>query len=128
MFRFAVAAAAAVGVLATGGAPTVHTQSGDVVGVLNGNVRSFETRTSVDSPPPHVPFSFSQAMYFKGIPYAADAGGANRWKAPQPVAAWSGSFNASEFGPGCVQARDSAVFPTFRAALWLCFLFPPADT
>ncbi|CAM5261150.1 Carboxylesterase type B domain-containing protein OS=Streptomyces aurantiogriseus OX=66870 GN=GCM10010251_82770 PE=4 SV=1 [Streptomyces aurantiogriseus] len=38
-----------------------------------------------------------------GIPYAADASGANRWKPPQPVARWSGIRDATTFGDRCAQ-------------------------
>lgn len=34
--------------------------------------------------------SAGTAMMWYGIPYGADTGGENRWKAPQPVEAWSG--------------------------------------
>jgi para-nitrobenzyl esterase len=40
---------------------------------------------------------------FLGIPFAADAGGANRWRAPQPAPRWQGVRQAKAFGPGCVQ-------------------------
>ena len=41
-----------------------------------------------------------------GVPYAADTSGANRWRPPQPVAAAPGKvFNASAFGPACMQGR-----------------------
>jgi para-nitrobenzyl esterase len=40
---------------------------------------------------------------FKGIPFAAPPMGANRWRAPQPVEAWTGVRPADRFAPGCMQ-------------------------
>jgi para-nitrobenzyl esterase len=42
---------------------------------------------------------------FMGIPYAAPAVGDLRWKAPQPVVAWTGDKAATKFGDMCMQAR-----------------------
>tara|TARA_Y100000996_G_scaffold279128_1_gene220102 strand:- start:1329 stop:2864 length:1536 start_codon:yes stop_codon:yes gene_type:complete len=47
----------------------------------------------------------SNGSYFKGIPYAADTSGDNRWRAPQEPEPWSKSFDASSFGPQCPQFR-----------------------
>ena len=44
------------------------------------------------------------ALSFKGIPYAADTGGANRFMAPRPVADWSGVRDATRYGERCPQA------------------------
>jgi para-nitrobenzyl esterase len=39
---------------------------------------------------------------FKAIPFAAPPVGALRWKAPQPVLAWSGVRRADTYSPGCM--------------------------
>ncbi len=42
---------------------------------------------------------------FKGIPFAAPPVGPLRWKAPQPVAIWTGIRKADEFGSRCMQGN-----------------------
>jgi para-nitrobenzyl esterase len=40
---------------------------------------------------------------FKGIPFAAPPTGAKRWRAPQPVEAWTGVRLANRYASGCMQ-------------------------
>src|SRR5437667_3575513 len=40
---------------------------------------------------------------FRGIPFAAPPVGELRWKAPQPIKAWSGLKKVDAFAPGCMQ-------------------------
>ena len=42
---------------------------------------------------------------FRGIPFAAPPTGALRWRAPQPVAKWTGVRKAETFGSVCVQPK-----------------------
>jgi para-nitrobenzyl esterase len=50
---------------------------------------------------------------WKGIPFAAPPVGANRWRAPQPVSAWNGVRDATEYGHDCMQVP----FPSDAAPL-----------
>ncbi|HVY23779.1 MAG TPA: carboxylesterase family protein [Steroidobacteraceae bacterium] len=43
------------------------------------------------------------ALVFKGIPYAGDVSGANRFKAPPPLKPWQGVFDATHLGPPTLQ-------------------------
>jgi para-nitrobenzyl esterase len=45
---------------------------------------------------------------FKGIPFAAPPVGNLRWKAPQPVIAWSGVKKVQAYAPGCMQDSGMA--------------------
>ncbi|MER5438466.1 carboxylesterase family protein [Streptomyces sp. NPDC002790] len=96
--------AATAGAVALGVAPVAGTAlsapSGDadaggvqrpaslVVGTADGKVRG-AARTGYNQ--------------WLGIPYAADAAGKNRWKAPQPVKKWSGARDARAFSDRCAQ-------------------------
>jgi para-nitrobenzyl esterase len=45
-----------------------------------------------------------QVRAFKGIPYAAPPVGDLRWQPPQPIAKWSHTLSAKDFGSRCLQA------------------------
>ena len=44
-----------------------------------------------------------EVRVYKGIPFAAPPVGDLRWRAPQPVAHWTGVRKADEFGAMCMQ-------------------------
>src|SRR5579872_964115 len=44
---------------------------------------------------------------YKGVPFAAPPVGELRWRAPAPVASWSGVRKAVAFAPACMQTGVS---------------------
>jgi len=64
----------------------------------------------------------SEIRVFKGIPFAAPPVGANRWRAPQPVAKWSQVRPATEYAPRCTQGggrQNANPPPTSEDCLYL---------
>lgn len=53
--------------------------------------------------------------HFLGVPFAEDAGGANRFAPPVPKKAWEGTLDATAFGHGCYSVNhnpDAAQHPS----------------
>jgi para-nitrobenzyl esterase len=55
--------------------------------------------------------SDGKVSIFRGIPYAAPPVGDLRWKAPQPVKAWTAVLHADDFGPSCMQDLQRSRLP-----------------
>jgi para-nitrobenzyl esterase len=51
------------------------------------------------------------AAAYLGIPYAVPPVGADRWKAPQPAADWTGTRDATHFGASCAQLATGSFGP-----------------
>ncbi|MGA2576413.1 MAG: carboxylesterase family protein, partial [Bryobacteraceae bacterium] len=77
---FAAAACGIVGHAAAATVDEVRVESGALKGAIAGGI-----------------------VAFKGIPYAASPTGQNRWRAPQPVAAWKGVRSAAAYASDCMQ-------------------------
>lgn len=92
MLTMAMAAILPLGApaIAQGSPPIARTDRGAVRGDIEGGVASW-----------------------KGIPFAAPPVGPLRWRAPQPVAAWTGVRDATAYAPDCMQVP----FPSDAAPL-----------
>ncbi len=77
---------------------TAAESAGKVVAVESGKLRGSET---------------AGVASWKGIPFAAPPIGANRWRAPQPPAAWQGVRDATQYAHDCMQVP----FPSDAAPL-----------
>jgi para-nitrobenzyl esterase len=102
MFRTVTVALATVLLAACGADKTAETRGaaatvGEVVQTKHGAVRG-ETVTELEN---------VTAFIYRGIPYAAPPVGELRWKAPQPVAAWEGERDATQWPNRCPQGQSN---------------------
>ena len=102
MFR-SVTSVLATAVLVSGCAektaetPAAPARIGEVVQTKQGVVRG-TTVTEIET---------VTAFIYRGIPYAAPPVGELRWKAPQPVAAWQGERDATNWPNRCPQGQSN---------------------
>lgn len=81
-----------------GGAVSYTAYAGEVTQINSGKIEGVEQ---------------GGVVAYKGIPFAQPPVGELRWRAPQPVKAWTGIFDASQYGPDCAQLP----FPSDAAPL-----------
>jgi para-nitrobenzyl esterase len=76
--------------------PTVTVDAGSLAGSVDGS---------------------SGVLVFRGIPYAAPPVGDGRWRAPAPVATWSGVRAADRLGKNCMQGQPYSDIDPFVAGV-----------
>ena len=65
-----------------------------------------------------LPGTDARITVFKGIPYAADTSGKNRWRAPQPAENWEGVRECYEFSPITMQKTPGEDPNAFYSKEW----------
>ncbi|PWY93100.1 carboxylesterase [Aspergillus sclerotioniger CBS 115572] len=84
------------------GAAVAQAQLWDqVIQTSYGPVKGYKYFTNETALEKYFGTSESNVTAFLGIPFAADTGYQNRWKAPQPREPWNETLNATSFGPAC---------------------------
>jgi para-nitrobenzyl esterase len=91
--RRAVIVAAGAAAAMTGAGQALAAAGGPVAATTAGRIRGAE-REGI--------------KIFKGVPYGADTGGANRWLPPKPAAKWTGIKDCLEYGPAPPQPSPIA--------------------
>lgn len=59
------------------------------------------------------------ALVYYGVPYGASTAGSNRWRAPQPVAPWSGILSAQTPKAGAAQYSDGSGYTGTEDCLYV---------
>lgn len=73
---------------------TIYSKDGNSKKTVRVKVAEGTIRTTTKGNVKGTKSSDAASLIWYGIPYGASTGGTNRWKAPQPVSAWSGTWNA----------------------------------
>ena len=64
------------------------------------------------------PGTDARITVFKGIPFADDTSGENRWRAPQPAKNWEGVRDCYEFAPITMQKTPGLDQNAFYSKEW----------
>lgn len=78
----------------------------EVIQIADGKVQGFQ---ALNNTTPSNLLNYKDITVWKGIPYAADTGGQNRWKPPQKVTPWNDTFQANAFGYQCPDGESTDV-------------------
>ena len=73
---------------------TIYSKDGNSKKTVRVKVAEGTVRTTTKGNVKGTKSSDATSLIWYGIPYGASTGGSNRWKAPQPVSAWTGTLYA----------------------------------
>ncbi len=98
---------------------TVTSKDGRAKKKLKVSVKSELIRTTSKGLVKGVEDADVKLLKWYGVPYGADTSGANRWKAPQPVAAWSGVRDATVQKAPAAQYNDGVSYQGTEDCLYV---------
>jgi para-nitrobenzyl esterase len=93
-FKWYAAWAVALALVSTCYAEDVHNSSAPTVTLVSGRLRGMRFGNERNE------------VAFLGVPYAAPPTAELRWKPPEPVARWTGTRDATQFGAACPQLPE----------------------
>ncbi len=89
---------------------TITSKDGHATKKIKVKVQSELVRTTSKGKVKGVEDADGKALVWYGVPYGASTAGGNRWKAPQPVAAWSGTLSAVSAKQPAAQYSDGTSY------------------
>lgn len=98
---------------------TITSKDGSKVKKVKVSVQSELVRTTSKGSVVGVEEADAKALVWYGIPYGASTAGSNRWKAPRPVEAWTGTRSAVTPREGAAQYSDGTGFAGTEDCLYV---------
>lgn len=89
---------------------TITSKDGSKTKKVTVKVQSELIRTTTKGAVRGIEDANAKALVWYGVPYGASTAGKNRWKAPQPVEPWLGTFNASAAKEPAAQYSDGTSY------------------
>lgn len=89
---------------------TITSKDGHATKKVKVKVQSELVRTTSKGKVKGIEDASGKALVWYGIPYGASTAGNNRWKAPQPVTAWSGTLSAESAKQPAAQYSDGTSY------------------
>lgn len=89
---------------------TITSKDGSKTKKVTVKVQSELIRTTTKGAVRGIEDANAKALVWYGVPYGASTAGKNRWKAPQPVESWLGTFNASAAKEPAAQYSDGTSY------------------
>ncbi len=89
---------------------TIQSKDGHAVKKIKIKVQSELVRSTSKGKVKGIEDANGKSLVWYGVPYGASTAGNNRWKAPQPVAAWSGTRSATAAKQPAAQYSDGTTY------------------
>ena len=98
---------------------TITSKDGSKTKKVNVTVQSDLIKTTSKGTVKGVEEENGTALVYYGVPYGASTAGSNRWRAPQPVAPWSGTLSAQTPKAGAAQYSDGTGYTGTEDCLYV---------